>query len=197
MRKKPDRRVLRTRTMLKKALMELLVERGYDDVDVQDITDRANLGRATFYLHYKNKEELLIESLVEAANEITQQIEQLPIEYWSLTNEAPILLIFNHAEANENLYRIILRGQGGLVISRWFHEYIATHTRQFLEKQVNMLKLKPLLPLDFIGNYFAGSLLSLVSWWLENDRPYPKEEMVKMFLTITIQGRARATGLES
>jgi AcrR family transcriptional regulator len=182
--------------MLKNALMDLIVEKGYEAVNVQDITDRANLGRATFYLHYKSKEELLIESLNAAALELTQKIEELPIENWSLTREEPVFLIFTHAEANANLYRIILRGQGGVLIARWVHDFIATNTHHFLDEQVKQLNLKPLLPLDFIGNYFAGSLLAIITWWLENNMPYPKEEMVRMFLLISAQGRARATGLD-
>jgi AcrR family transcriptional regulator len=54
-----DRRVQRTRDALRTALMALMVERGWDAVDVQALCDRANIGRSTFYQHYSNKEELL------------------------------------------------------------------------------------------------------------------------------------------
>ena len=58
-----DRRVLRTRGALRDALLELMVERGWDGVDIQSLCERANIGRSTFYLHYPNKEELLKGSL--------------------------------------------------------------------------------------------------------------------------------------
>jgi AcrR family transcriptional regulator len=55
-----DRRRVRTRQMLRNALLELIDEKGYESVTVQEITDRADLGRATFYLHFKDKDELLV-----------------------------------------------------------------------------------------------------------------------------------------
>ncbi|MEO8397816.1 MAG: helix-turn-helix domain-containing protein, partial [Chloroflexota bacterium] len=61
--RKPDRRIERTRQLLSKALMDLIIERGYDTITIQDITDRANVSRATFYLHYKDKDELLYQSM--------------------------------------------------------------------------------------------------------------------------------------
>lgn len=56
---KEDRRVVRTRQLLRDALVSLILERGYDEVTVQDVLDRANLGRSTFYAHYRNKDDLL------------------------------------------------------------------------------------------------------------------------------------------
>ncbi|MFN8375405.1 MAG: helix-turn-helix domain-containing protein [Anaerolineae bacterium] len=60
--KREDRRVDRTRALLQQALMELIREKGYDAVTIQDITDRANVGRATFYLHYPSKDALFLSS---------------------------------------------------------------------------------------------------------------------------------------
>src|SRR5215510_13478896 len=57
---KTDRRVQRTRELLQKALIELIGERGYDAITIQDIVDRANIGRTTFYLHYNSKDELFV-----------------------------------------------------------------------------------------------------------------------------------------
>ena len=55
-----DRRVQRTRELLQKALIELIRERGHDAITIQDIADRANIGRTTFYLHYSSKDELFM-----------------------------------------------------------------------------------------------------------------------------------------
>src|SRR5204863_8663670 len=57
---KVDRRTKRTRELLQKALIELISERGYDALTIQEIVDRANLGRTTFYLHYNSKDELFM-----------------------------------------------------------------------------------------------------------------------------------------
>ena len=71
-----DRRVSRTRRQLRDALMALILERGYNMVTIEDITDRADLGRTTFYLHYRDKDELLIESLEAIAQDLKAQVEQ-------------------------------------------------------------------------------------------------------------------------
>jgi AcrR family transcriptional regulator len=57
---KTDRRVQRTRELLQKSLIELISERGYDLITIQDIAHRANIGRTTFYLHYNSKDELFV-----------------------------------------------------------------------------------------------------------------------------------------
>ena len=76
MEKRQDRRITRTRNQLREALFELILEKGYDTVTIEEITDRANLGRTTFYLHYKDKEQLLLESINSIANDLLQQITQ-------------------------------------------------------------------------------------------------------------------------
>jgi AcrR family transcriptional regulator len=57
---KIDRRIQRTRELLQKSLIELISERGYDLITIQDIADRANIGRTAFYLHYNSKDELFV-----------------------------------------------------------------------------------------------------------------------------------------
>src|SRR5258708_2647627 len=57
---KTDRRVERTQELLQTALIELIGECGYDAITIQDIVDRANVGRTTFYLHYTSKDELFM-----------------------------------------------------------------------------------------------------------------------------------------
>ena len=86
---KIDRRIVRTRQLLRDSLMSLILEKGYEAVTVQHITDQANLGRATFYLHYKDKEELLVISLESLFDElvktmgppvVSNQISRAPIQ---------------------------------------------------------------------------------------------------------------------
>src|SRR6266545_463064 len=77
-----DRRIQRTRQALHTALLELTREKGYDSISIEEITDRANVGRATFYLHYKDKEDLLLELFSEMANEKVQLISQIPFSEW-------------------------------------------------------------------------------------------------------------------
>lgn len=62
---KVDRRILKTQESLKKAVIELMAEKNFDDITIQDIADRTNVNRGTIYLHYQNKYDLL-DKLIEA-----------------------------------------------------------------------------------------------------------------------------------
>ena len=95
---KIDRRVLRTRLALREALLSLMDEKDYDRITVEEITERANLGRATFYLHYKDREDLLLEEFADLIDALTQQLARLSILEWQQQSlpQRPILLVFQH-----------------------------------------------------------------------------------------------------
>src|ERR1041385_2364465 len=77
---KMDRRKVRTRQMLRDALIALILEKGYDTTTVEDITNRANLGRATFYLHYRDKDELLLHTLEATFDELVKNLKPISLE---------------------------------------------------------------------------------------------------------------------
>lgn len=112
---RPDRRVQRTRLLLRQAMLSLILEQGYDAVNVQDITDRADVGRATFYLHYKDKEDLLLEVMAGIVEAFEQRIQQIPLEAWEMAEGAPVAQVFLYAGEHAALYRAIMNGQGGLM----------------------------------------------------------------------------------
>jgi AcrR family transcriptional regulator len=184
---KMDRRTRRTRQLLRDSLLALILEQGYDAVTVEEITERADLGRTTFYLHYKDKEDLLMKSIEAISNELLAQISNTP----------PILLVFRHAGENAVLYRIILRGEGARRATVWLQELISSAARNFLEMRAAQenLETRPSVPVEIFSNYFAGSLLGLVTWWLESNMPYPPEEMAEMFQKLFFQGARQVLGL--
>jgi AcrR family transcriptional regulator len=198
MEKKIDRRKLRTRKQLKEALLELILEKGYDTVTIEDITERADLGRTTFYLHYKDKEQLLLESIESIAIDLLKQITEnfpaftqpgLALENRENLLYAPILLVFRHAKENANLYLIILRGEGAYKTNNRLRQIINRITANIMTERIESLGLKsPQIPIDIMTNYFAGALLTVVTWWLENDMPHSIEEMTLMFRDLVFNG---------
>jgi AcrR family transcriptional regulator len=112
--KKPDRRVERTRKLLRDSLIALILEKGYDAVTVQDITDRANLGRATFYLHYRDKDDLLLSMMEEILQDVMERTMPLTENPQFLVDgQPPSLLAFQYAGEHADFYRAML-GEGGL-----------------------------------------------------------------------------------
>jgi len=202
-----DRRVNRTRRNLRNALFSLVLEKGYDAVTIEDITRRADVGRTTFYLHFKDKEDLLIESLDATIADFIQQVSSLPISAWAQSLElsseqsaqrSPVLFFFEHAAENADLYRVMLRGEGVSRAQNQVRTVIANAVGEFIRQWVEKdhLVIRPSVPMDFFANYFAGSLMGILSWWLEQDMPYQPAHMALMFQRMLFPGAKGALGIE-
>ena len=141
---KPDRRVNRTRRLLREALLALVMEEGYDAVTIEEITDRADLGRTTFYLHYRDKEDLLLESIETIADDLRIQVDEYIHQTETETNSPnAVLLIFQHAADHASLYRIILRGGAANSVLSRIREMLSDAALEFFEQRFGSLKNSP------------------------------------------------------
>jgi len=154
--------------------MSLILEVGYDSVRIQDITDRANLGRATFYLHYRDKEELLVKSLQAVCDDLAEHAQKE--EKW-----APIgLVAFQHAEKNPKLYRAILDSKGTSAITRQIRDYVIKDI--FAKSKEGVFPdFSGNVPMEIYANFWVGALIGLLDWWLERGMPYSAEYMANSF----------------
>jgi AcrR family transcriptional regulator len=178
---KTDRRVQRTRELLQKALIELISERAYDAITIQDIVDRANLGRTTFYLHYNSKDELFV-SCHEA---IVSQFRIGPLHPLSreelLSSEAPpgMTSAYRHLEEARLLLYSVFQGKDSLLILRRIRDWSAR------EIEANLHAAFPeadsSIPLDVLANYIAGAQIALIQWWLEKRQPHTLQNQAQMF----------------
>lgn len=198
-----DRRTGRTRRLLKEALFALIIEKGYEAVTIEDITERADLGRTTFYLHYHDKEELLLESIDTISEELMAQIAPIPPSSWNdqsidpFSNPRdPIKIVFNHAAENATLYLIILRGEGAPKAASRVHYIISQKVIEVLHNSVNNgVAIRPSVPEEVFANYLAGALLGMMTWWLESKAPYTPDDMAIMFRKLFFQGGRSVLGL--
>ena len=177
--RKNDRRINRTRRHLREALLALILEKGYDAVTIEDVTNRADLGRTTFYLHYRDKEELLLESIETIASDLKEQIGISNISPDMVQmNENRIGLIavsrvFYHASEHSDLYRIILNGGAAKQVQDTIRDIITETAMEFLQQRMrNEKSLVPAVPLEIVASYLASSLLGLLTWWLEKGMTY-------------------------
>lgn len=177
-----DRRVRRTKKRLREALMALVLEKGYDAVRVQDITDRADVARATLYLHYRDKADLLLHCLQETINELFVLIKD---NLSGTDREELFQLAFAHAAENADLYRVLLSGQGTVRHRREVQEIIAGHTRAVL---VDRFPGADRVSVELGSVYTAGALLMMIEWWLVQDMPYSTERMAVVFRTTVLNG---------
>ncbi|HEX8598634.1 MAG TPA: TetR/AcrR family transcriptional regulator [Chloroflexia bacterium] len=180
---KPDRRVQRTRAVLQKALLDLIAERGYDATTIQDIVERANVGRTTFYLHYGSKDDLFM-SCHEA---IVSEFHFGPLHPHPLSREALLspqvppgmIAAYQHLkEAWARLHPIFQGKDGPLLLRRmrdWSAREIEANLRSAFEGADSTI------PLDVLAIYLAGAQLALVQWWLETPQPHTPESIAYTF----------------
>lgn len=191
MQRKLDPRVIRTRQMLRDAFISLTQKKGYDSVTIQDITDEAGLRRATFYLHYKDKEELMLSILRETFDDIKCEMHKLRIK--AITPEAEFALfkvIFDHAAENADLYRAILGGYGAPTLTRYVREYLTEEFLSDFNERNGDLEL--VMPLDVLANYSAVIKLQMAIWWLEQGMPYSSVQMAEICAKLTLTGAQSA-----
>ena len=187
-----DRRIQRTRHMLSDALFALIVERGYDAITVQDITERANVGRATFYLHYKDKEELLSASLRQLVNELTQYVEPNPDS--SATYKTLSVRVFQHIAQRHDLYHALLGESGPPIISIRMKRYLAVLIQNYVITPL-IARGKAIVDPELLAAHAAGSLLALLVWWLDHNLAQSAEEMGTLFWRLMTPGIEDVLGL--
>ncbi len=196
--RKLDPRVVRTRQQLRAALVSLIEESGVDALTVQDITDRAELNRATFYLHYRDKQDLLEKSLRDAIDELTADLGAPPDEQSQLAideSPRPIKAVFEHVAQHAHFYRVMLSAEGVPAFSAGVRDYMAEVTLRWLTA-LQPHPRQSRVPLEIVANSLSWSLLGVLIWWLEHDLPHPPEYMAEQFrLLITLDLR-QVLGLE-
>ncbi|GAB4274440.1 MAG: TetR/AcrR family transcriptional regulator [Candidatus Promineifilaceae bacterium] len=193
-RKKVDRRVQRTRQALFAALMALLMEKNYADITVADIAERADVGRATFYLHYKDKDDLLASNLEGLFTEVAERIRPLLKQSLLAGDKVQGRILFEEAQQNSDLYRMILSGQGGMVLHARLQSRMAGLIGEMLETMV-MGGESP-IEISLLAHYLTGIILSMVQWWLENDMPHSPDYMAAVMQQLVRPGMERVLLLD-
>jgi AcrR family transcriptional regulator len=191
---KPDRRVERTKRLLQQALVSLILEKRYDKITVQDIIDRANVGRSTFYAHFLDKEDLLISGFISWEHDLDQHIQAETHEAEGKDHLLHSLTFFRHAHAERDLYRAMAEGGGLDVLLAAGRAHMTQHIQAHLDATLPDRQPLP-IPVPIISNFVTGGLLSILLWWLNNETSYSPEEMNEMFCNLAMPGIFSALGL--
>ena len=187
--RKVDPRVVRTKHMLREALVACILEKGYDATSIQDITDRAGLRRATLYLHYRDKEDLMLALIRGMLDDLMQKMEaQSEQAFTPETQSAEDTLTFLHVQERADLYRAVLRGQGAAEITRGIRDYLAERIRETCTRKHPDLDIS--VPIEVVANYLAAVKLHMVIWWLESGMPYTPPQMAAMCSRLAMYGAA-------
>jgi AcrR family transcriptional regulator len=168
-----DRRSQRTRAALREAMLSLMHERAWDDIDVQQVCERANIGRSTFYNHFPNKEALLVGGLNDLRTMIKQQRGP----------GGQVLGLIEHAHQNRRLFRTMVGRRSGFAVQPRF--------REMLVKLVDddLTRWPPDIPRAAAVRWMAGGLFELLIWWVDSRSPVPPTQLHEMFEMLCRRGR--------
>jgi AcrR family transcriptional regulator len=194
---KEDRRIRRTKRLLRYALVSLVLERGYASITVEDITNRADLGRATFYSHYADKDALFDHIATELTDELGQRLIPVATEASARFSRKPALELFRHAAEESDAYRILLRGEGDGRMLRRFMDRLAAGAEALFQERADSLGVRPRISVEVLAHAWVGEQLAVLRWWLEADpQPLSREEVADMLWDLSLHGRYWATGLD-
>lgn len=174
---KADARVRRTRSQLGTALLNLIVQKPFNDVTVQDILDRSGVGRSTFYLHYRDKDDLLVSQLELFLESINESLSDRKDKSHRVM---PVAELFAHI-GNQNKLYPVLSESGHL---KDFYDLAEGYFARGIERRLTESgKLTKILPRELAARASAlsGSLLSLLRWWLDRGEKESPQQMDEMF----------------
>lgn len=177
---KPDRRTERTRKSILMALSDLLQEKKYSNITIQEIIDRANVGRSTFYAHFDTKDELLtsyIESIFEMLNKhIAGCVEQAGTQ----TRFIPVAELFEHVKENSRMIRGVMSTESADILIGKIQAYWNKKIEKHLAAQLPQGK-EPVIPIAILTNHITSTMLELLKWWLNHNTPYTPQQMDSYF----------------
>lgn len=179
-----DRRILRTQMSLHQALRDLILEKRYDKITIQDIIDRANVGRSTFYAHFLDKGDLLAKGLQLYGQEFGEHVRTSEHQT-EAEHVVHSLVFFQHAYENRDLYRAMIDGGGREFLLDTGRRHIMADIEAHLDARVkrgNRLSV----PLDVATHYFAGALMSVVIWWIDGDMAIPPDEANALYQSMAL-----------
>jgi AcrR family transcriptional regulator len=175
--KKIDARVRRTRDALGDALVALMQEKPFESITVQDVLDRAKVGRSTFYTHFSDKDDLLMSD----ADEFFEMMAMALSVHGDKSNRVfPVKEFFSHvAEARSFVEALVSSGK----VHENF-ELAEAHFARGIERRLAEVPIGAAIPAKdrpALSVAHAGALMSLLRWWIDRGMKEDTEELDKLF----------------
>ncbi|MBS4178700.1 TetR/AcrR family transcriptional regulator [Lederbergia citrea] len=169
---KVDRRILKSREAIKKAFIALMSEQSFDNITIQDISNRANVGRGTIYSNYIDKFDLLDKLIGEHINEMRELYESTS----DMDEIDAKELWFDYIKSNYVFFSTMLESKGAPYFRNQFLEFLVEEFKD--EVDINTGKNQGLNE-EVILQIMATSYYGVVEWWVKNEMPYPPYVMAE------------------
>jgi AcrR family transcriptional regulator len=166
--KRRDRRIDRTQQLLRGALRSLIQEKGFEALTVQEIIDRANIGRATFYSHFDNKDDLLASgfedlraSLQARQRDAFSRGHTIEDRLFGFSQE-----VFAHTNEYREAFRAMVGQRSGAVVQRLLHKLLVELIREDVRRTVVRADSSP-VQTEALVHFITGALVGVLMWWLD------------------------------
>jgi AcrR family transcriptional regulator len=188
-----EQRKASTHQSLLDAARDVIAERGYNNVEILDITERANVSKATFYKHFPNKEACVRDLMEQGFDALKEQVFSAdkggPIEPEWIENS--FRQVFRWAEDNRDFLLIMVGGAASTQLNAFGRNYMA----QVVESRIitegeRADAVTPLLPPRVQAQIVTGIMIQLIGWWLENETEYTAEDMAHIVSEVIRNGIA-------
>lgn len=181
-----DRRQKRTRNAIFSAFSDLLSQKSFSKITVQDIIDAADVGRTTFYAHFETKDDLVREMCAEIFDHVIfDGIKAENCHYDAFSNGAPqdiIPHILFHVRDNKKNIIGILSCESGELFLRYFKQYLSEVFSNWIVEGTETQEKQ--VPRDFLIDHVSSSFVNMVQWWIKNNMEQSPEVMTAYFLTV-------------
>ncbi|MGO4346459.1 TetR/AcrR family transcriptional regulator [Paenibacillus sp. MCAF9] len=174
-----DRRVLKTKEAIMKAFVELIAEKNFEQVTINEIAERSNVNRGTVYLHYVDKFDLL-NQCIEVY--LTQLFEScMPAEDITPSSAKTLLLrTFKYLEQHAFIYTTLLTSKGVPT----FRNRLMECMQQGIEDHIDMSGINQDMNKEIMVQFLASAAIGLLEWWIIHSMPYPAEDIVEQLWTL-------------
>lgn len=178
---------------MRAALLELIRERGFEALSVQDIIDRANVGRATFYAHFENKEDLLVSGFEDLRASLKERQRAALAREGGVDERALAFSheMFAHTDAHRDLFRAMVGKKSGATVQQVIHRLVVELVRDDV-KAVVMRGAEGPVPVEALVQYVAGGFFGLLMWWLSGRSRLPVDEVNALFRRLALPALAAA-----
>ena len=196
--KSMDRRVRRSRRLLQDTLVEMALREGFGALTVEQILAEADVGRATFYAHYRDKNQLLADVVRELFADLEEHARPHSADAAAGFTGVPLRTIFELAQTQKDRYMLVLSGAGDGEALRLFEDWLANWAREVFAARSAHHHTVPRIPLDLMGRVWAGEVIAVLRAWLRTD---PADRLEPAMITqqlrdLSIEGRRWAMGYE-
>lgn len=197
--KKEDLRTKRTRKMILEAFINLVEEKGYEHVTVSDIASHAMINRATFYAHFKDKQDVYDYIFKEAVEQF--MIVLAPVQLGRTNQlqlhaiEQIITHIFEKIQANRVFFKTVLNAHGNEQLRKQISQILRSTYANIFD-QVEIREKDFIVPIDFIIEYMSATFMASLHWWINQEISFSPKQMAQLIIKLVGSNHLKVLGIQ-